>query len=502
MQVILFAGGIGTGLFVGTGATLSTCGPAPLVMAFCVTNFFLWSLMNQLGEMVSFIPLNGETTLYALSRRYASKSLSFVAGWNLFYAQAIIAPAEITACAFVIQYWTDLNPAIFITIFLVPTIAVNLLPAKYFGEAEFWVASIKIICLIGLIIVGIVIFFGGAPNLHGVLGFHYWKDPGSFTNSLFSGNLGRFLSFWSALVKSGFSFILVPELLTSFASEVKYPRENMPKACSKFFYRLLIFFTVAPLVISVIVASNDSRLMDAVTSGKSSAAASPFVIGIQNAGIPVLNHIINACILTSALSCGNSFLFASSRVLHSLALKGDAPKIFSRTTRSGVPIYAVSLLSLIALLAYLNCSNSASTVFNWLTNIATISGFISWIFVSITYIRYRKVISFLGLDDRVPFRTRFMYPIAFVTMTFFTILCLTNGYTVFIRGNWNVSNFVAAYISIPIVIVLYVGGRALKRERENFYDPVTVDVLSDLEEVETSCTEKEPKRNKIVSWLL
>lgn len=502
IQVMMFAGGIGTGLFVGTGGTLSTCGPAPLVMSFCVINFFIWSLMNMLGEMVTFIPLNGETTLYALSRRYTSKAISFASGWNLFYAQAIIAPTEVTACAFVIEYWTDLNPAIFITIFLVATIAINFVPNRYFGEAEFWIALIKIVSLVGLIIVGIVIFFGGAPKLHGVLGFHYWKDPGAFTNSLVGGNTGRFLSFWTALVKSGFSFVLVPELLTGFASEVQYPRENVPRACSKFIYRLLFFYTVAPIVISVIVGYNDDRLMDAVNAGKSSAAASPFVIGIQNAGIHVLDHIINACILSSAFSCGNSFFFGATRVLYSLSLKGDAPRLFSKTTSYGLPINSALLVSAISLLAYLNCSSSAATVFNWLSNIATISGFISWVFVSLTYIRYKKIIRYQGLEDRVPYKTRGLYPIAFFTMFFFGILCLTNGYSVFIHGNWDIRNFFAAYITIPIVIVLYVMGRLIKREKRNFYDIATVSVVSDLEEVESIFTEKEPPRSKLLSWLL
>ena len=114
------------------------------------------------------------------------------------------------------------------------------------------------------------------------------------------------------------------------AGESEAPRRNIPKAASRFVYRLMVFYVLGPLVVSVIVSSNDLELLQAVSSGTKDAGASPFVLGIQRSGIPVLNHIINAVILTSAWSSGNSFLFAASRTLYSLALTGQAPQVFRR----------------------------------------------------------------------------------------------------------------------------------------------------------------------------
>lgn len=170
-----------------------------------------------------------------------------------------------------------------------------------------------------LILLGIVIFFGGGPN-HQRLGFYYWQNPGSFIPYMTTGNTGNFLAFWTALVRSGFAYILSPELITITAGESQNPRRNIPKASSRFIYRLMAFYCLGSLVISVIVASNDPKLLHAIASGKSNAGASPFVVGIQNAGIPVLNHIINAVIITSATSAANSFLYAASRNLYSLAM--------------------------------------------------------------------------------------------------------------------------------------------------------------------------------------
>ena len=139
----------------------------------------------------------------------------------------------------------------------------------------------------------------------------------------------------------------------------------------------MFFYVFGSLVISVIVSSSDPDLLSAVSSGKTNAGASPFVLGIQRAGIPVLNHIINAVILTSASSAGNSFLYAGSRSLYSLAITGQAPSIFRRCNKQGVPYVAVLFSAALACLVYLSVSSGSATVFTWFLNLTTISGLVS-----------------------------------------------------------------------------------------------------------------------------
>lgn len=254
-----------------------------------------------------------------------------------------------------------------------------------FGEAEFWFASIKILTIIGLIILGIVLFFGGGPN-HDPLYFRYWSHPGAFNTYLAGGETGQFLGVWYATIRAAFSFILSPELLTRTAGECEAPRRNLPKATRRFIYRLLAFYVLGTLVIGVTIRYDDGALLDAINQSASNAAASPYVIAIQNAGIPVLNHIMNAVILTSAWSSGNSFLYAASRMLYGMACSGDAPRIFSRCARNGVPCYAVLASFCLGFLAFLNVSNAGGQVFNWLTSIVVGNGFISWIAILITYL--------------------------------------------------------------------------------------------------------------------
>jgi len=394
-----------------------------------------------------------------------------------------------------------MSPAVWITIILVTILLLNIIAVPFFGEAEFWFASIKLITIMGLIIVGIVLFFGGGPDQTSRLGFRYWNNPGAFTPYLVSGDTGRFLGYWTAFVRAGFAFITSPELIALAAGETIAPRRNIPKAARRFIWRLAIFYGVASLIIGVIVPSDDPRLL----SPDSNASASPFVIGIQNAGIPVLNHIINAAILTSAWSAGNAFLFSGSRTLYGMALTGQAPKIFGQTNRYGVPWAAILATWAFGLLAYLNVSNSGAQVFTWFVNISTISGFIAWIVCLITYLRFRKAILYNDAYETLPFKTPFQPYATWIALFVLTILTLTNGFHVFFPKNWSAANFLAAYITLPIFLALYVGHKALRRTP--FAIKVSeIDIMTgkkEMDELSASYTEPVPKNwlHKVWLWV-
>jgi amino acid transporter len=384
---------------------------------------------------------------------------------------------------------------------MITILLLNVIAVPFFGEAEFWFASIKLITIIGLIIIGIVLFFGGGPEQTSRLGFRYWNNPGAFTPYLVSGDTGKFLGYWTAFVRAGFAFITSPELIALAAGETVAPRRNIPKAAKRFIWRLAIFYGVASLIIGVIVPSDDKRLL----SPDSNASASPFVIGIQNAGIPVLNHVINAAILTSAWSAGNAFLFSGSRIMYGLALTGQAPKVFAQTNRYGVPWAAILVTWAFGLLAYLNVSNSGAQVFTWLSNISTISGFIAWIVCLITYLRFRKAILYNNAYDTLPFKTPFQPYASWIALFILIVLTLTNGFHVFFPKNWSVSNFLAAYITLPVFLALYIAHKVFRRTP--FAIRVhEIDILTgkkEMDELSASYTEPLPKNwlHKVWLWV-
>lgn len=168
------------------------------------------------------------------------------------------------------------------------------------------------------------------------------------------------------------------EGLASICLEAENPRKTMRTAVRAIFYRIVGLYVLSILMIGLCVSRSDPYLLQANKEGSGTAAQSPFVVVIKVAGVKVLDHIINAVVLTSAFSSGNEFLYSSSRALFMLSQQGQAPAFFSKIMKNGVPIYALGFTALFSLLAFLNVSAGAEKVFNWLSNITTLGSQISW----------------------------------------------------------------------------------------------------------------------------
>ena len=226
-----------------------------------------------------------------------------------------------------IQFWNEadgINVAAWISIIIVIVIALNIFAVAIYGEAEFIFASIKILTIVGLIIFAFIIDLGGGPTKDR-LGFRYWHNPGAMKPYIADGNWGRFLGFFSTLVNASFSYGGV-EMVAVAAGEAENPRKNIPKAVRRVFWRILFFYVLGSLAIGVLIPYNEPRLIGAIHSKAPGGAASPWVIAIYRAGVPVLPSIINAVILTSATSSANAFLYTGSRYLYALAQNGQAPR--------------------------------------------------------------------------------------------------------------------------------------------------------------------------------
>ncbi|KAF9073569.1 proline permease PrnB [Rhodocollybia butyracea] len=457
-QMIALGGSIGTGLFLGSGATLARGGPLFILIGYSILSLLVLCVFTATTEVAAYLPVSGGTMSY-YGHRNVSSSLGFSMGWLYFYSLGIQVPYEITAAALVIDYWdSPVNIAVWITIFIVVIVGLNVLPVKYYGEAEFWFSSLKIFMMIGLLILTFILFWGGGPDQNGILGFRYWKDPGPANTWLVPGGTGRFVAFIEVVVLSAFPFTFAPELLIVTAGEMDSPRRNLPKAAKRYLFRLVFFYIGCVFSIGIICPSNDKNL----TNGGVGAKSSPFVVGITNAGIKGLGSVINAVILTSAWSSGNSFLYMSSRSLYSLAVAGNAPKIFAKCTKKGVPYMAVGASSLFCSLAYLNCANSSSVVFTWFVNLTNTSGFISWICCCIVYNRFRQACKVQSLPSKdIPYQSSLQPYGSWIAIVGFTILLLINGFGVFFPGRFNASSFFTAYVGIPIFLAIYFGHRVL-----------------------------------------
>jgi yeast amino acid transporter len=365
VQLMAIGGSIGTGLFVGIGGPLSKAGPLSVFLGYLAWGLlFIWPCCLCVGEMMAYLPVRG--SIFELASRYVHPALGFGLGWTYFFAGAMLVCVEYSAVATVMQYWvpaTQVNPAVWVAVALVVCYILNVAAVKYYGESEFIMAITKVILIVGLILLTFITMVGGNPK-GDAYGFRNWTDGQAMHPYYTTGTTGRFLGWWSTLRYAAFT-IGGPDLICLAAGEIQNPRRTLPRVSRLIFYRLVGFYVVGVLAVGILCSSTDPRLLGAIEDGKAGAAASPWVLGIQNLGITGLPSLINAVILLSGWSCGNAYLYSTSRTLYGLARDGLAPKILMKCTRSGVPFWSVTVVQLISCLTFLVASNSSVEVFYW-----------------------------------------------------------------------------------------------------------------------------------------
>ncbi|KIK66906.1 hypothetical protein GYMLUDRAFT_239115 [Collybiopsis luxurians FD-317 M1] len=500
IAMISIGGVIGTGLFLGTGKSLAQGGPVGLLLGYIIVGSVCWATMQSLGEMVAYLPISGGHI--KLAERFVDPG-DFAMGWNYWYTWAITLPAELSAAAVLINFWdtdTQLNYA-WISICIVVVIVINLCGAGVYGEAEFIFASIKVLTITGLIILGIVLDLGGGPN-HDRIGFRYWKNASTrpvIEYSGIAGNKGKFLGWWAVISRAAFSFIGT-EIVAIAAGEAKNPRRNIPKAIKRVYVRILLFYIGGVWIIGWLVPSTDDRLL----LGTATAAASPFVIAIQNAGIKGLPSLINACLVSSAWSAASSDLYTGSRALYGLALSHNAPVIFLRTSKRGLPYVALAVCASFSLLAFMGVKSGSGTVFNWFANMISISGLMAWFGINVTYIRFHKGLKVQGISrSKLPYKGPLQPFAAWYAVCSTFVYCLFSGFDVFLKGHWDNATFVTNYLPFVLFPILYIGARFIYRQ-----SPVkaqNMDFVTHIAEIEAAEYDDPPPRNRIEAfwqWLV
>ncbi|KIJ16459.1 hypothetical protein PAXINDRAFT_10909 [Paxillus involutus ATCC 200175] len=466
IQMIALAGTIGTGLFLGLGEILATCGPLGSLLVYIQVSTVIYATILSVGEMTAYAPISGSLLHYGRlsisdsilkaysmdkAARWFDPAVGFALGWNYFYFAATAIPLEITALSAMVVFW-DPNPdhtAIYIAVTMVALFVLNLFGVRWFGNSEIVFATMKIMLVVGLIIGGLAISLGGGPD-HEVIGFRYWRDPGPMVSTLEPGATGRFLGLLVAIAPAAFSVTGI-ELIAITAAEAQQPRTNIIRAMKTVIFRLVLFYICSVIVVGMLVPSNDPSLFQA----GSYTGQSPFVIAFSNAGVKVLPSIINAILIVSAFSAANTFIFASSRILYGLAVQNQAPKIFATCTKDGLPWIAVTVAWLFSSLTFMNVGSSSGTVFNWFVDLCVVSGFLGWLSINTTYLRYFYGMRLQGIVPRGMYRSP-LQPYAAMWAIFWVIFyILVSGISVF--WDWNGGKFVASYINLPIFFGLLFG---------------------------------------------
>ncbi|CAG8955995.1 hypothetical protein HYFRA_00008851 [Hymenoscyphus fraxineus] len=500
IQLIGIGGTIGTAIFVQIGRGLLNGGPGSLFLAFLIWCTFILAMTKCAAEMVTYNPISSPFIRFA--GRYVDEAFGVAAGYNFFIFQAALVPWEIVACNLIIHYWSDAVPtgaviAIVITSYSYLTSIsgiINVFAVKWYGESEFWLAIGKMILIIGLLSFTFVVMLGGNP-MGDRFGFRYWNDPGAFAELYSTGSLGRFQGFLQCLITAAF-IVAGADYVSMASGEAENPRVVMPRAFNAVFYRLTTFFVLGSLAVGILVPYDSEELANAFEKGLSGAAASPYVIAMNRLNIRVLPDIVNAMILTSAYSAGNSYVYCASRSLFGLALEGKAPKIFRKCTKNGVPIYCVAFTLAISLVSFLQVSNNTAVVLNWFVSLVTASQLINFCVISFTFLKWKKACDVQGLDRKsLPHTSSWQPFTAYYALTGCFTMIFLSGYTVFLPGNWDVPNFIFSYAMIGVFPVIFFGWKFIKKTK--WLEPEEVVLrtseVDDIEEYTRNYVERTPK---------
>ncbi|TPX11217.1 uncharacterized protein E0L32_001035 [Thyridium curvatum] len=481
LQMIAIGGSIGTGLFVTSGKALATGGPASLLIAYCFVGVMLYCTVHALGELAVAFPVSGSFS--AFSTRFLDPSWGFAMGWNYALQWLVVLPLEIIAASITIEYWNSSIPrAVFVTIFLLAIISINLFGVKGYGEAEFIFAIIKVTAVIGFILLGIVINIGGTQD-EGYIGGKYWHDPGPFQNG--------FKGMCSVFVTAAFAFTGT-ELIGLAAAETANPRKSLPTAIKQVFWRITLFYVVALTLVGLLVSSENPKLLgkssaddDAATAGavngnnkgdhssSGDSSASPFVIAIESAGIAVLPSVMNSVILIAVISVGNSAVFGSSRTLAALADLGQAPRVLSYVDRRGRPLVAIVFASSLGFLAYLADLPQQADVLSWLVAISALSSIFTWGSICLAHIRFRRAWAARGRSlESLAFRSQPGVLGSWVGLGLNALVLVTQFWV----GAWpvgygdktpagNARSFFLQYMAVPILLIMWLGHKAWFRTK-------------------------------------
>lgn len=382
IQLIAMGGAIGTGLFLGSAQVIQSAGPS-IILGYAIGGLIAFLIMRQLGEMIVEEPVAGSFSHFA--HRYWGKFPGFLSGWNYWVLYILVAMTELTAVGKYINYWWPQIPAWqSVLFFFVIITAINLTNVKFYGESEFWLAIIKVTAVVAMILFGLFLLFTADANSTASFS-NLWTHGGFFPNG-FDG-----LFYMLAFIMFAFGGI---ELIGMAAAEANEPKKTIPKAINQVVVRILVFYIGSLTILLSLVPWNQLDL--------GGLDKSPFVMIFSQMGIGWAAHLLNFVILTAALSVYNSGMFANSRMLFGLAQQGNAPKVFAKVNKQGVPVPAVLLSALLIFGCVILNYKVPEEALSHLMYVVVGALVLNWAMISLTHLKFKAMVKEKNLKTSFP----------------------------------------------------------------------------------------------------
>ncbi len=427
LSMIALGGVIGAGLFVGSGVVIKDTGPAAF-LTYAICGVLIILVMRMLGEMAAANPSTGSFA------DYAGKALGgwagFSVGWLYWYFWVIVVGFEAVAGGKVLNYWFPAPLWLMSLCLMLLMTATNLFSVSSFGEFEFWFAGIKVATIVIFLAIGTAFVLGLVPGHHdGLSNLH---SHGGF----FPKGVG---AVFAAIVVVIFSMVGA-EVVTVAAAESRDPGLAVQRATRSVVVRIGIFFVGSVFLLVAIMPWNSVEL-----------GSSPYVAAFKHMGLPGADQAMNAVVLTAVLSCLNSGLYTSSRMLFALAGRGQAPARLVKLSRRGVPHIAILFSSAVGFGCVIMAWLAPDTVFLFLLNSSgAIILFVYWLIALSQIILRRRTPA-----DQLRIKMWFFPVLSILTLVAITAVLVQMAFDHSARGQLWLS-----LLSWAVVIGLYFVGRA------------------------------------------
>ncbi|PYH84393.1 proline-specific permease [Aspergillus uvarum CBS 121591] len=474
IHVISLGSSIGSGLFIATGKALAEGGPGNMFLGYLVVCLGVWANLQTLTEMTIAFPTSGNYIDYA--DRWVDPALAFGAGFAEWLGWTSVFASEGTFLVILVNFWAGgvVPEAALLTIFLVICFVVFLMPTSFFGWLEYIGSLVKAFLFVFITIISLAIIGGAGPTGY-VRDGSTWIDLPAFKNSFGGFSNAALLAIWAV---GDQVFIGV------MAGEAESPRYSMAHASNLIPWRVAVFYLLSVVLVSMIVPSTDSRLL-----GGSSVASSPFVIAVQDAGIPGVPDLINACMIIGILAIALECIFLPSRILRTMSLQGLLPAFVARVDRKGRPRWALAITAIAGVaLTYMSLSAGGTEVLNWLIAITSASFFINWAIIAVTSFRFRAA---MRAQQSTLFETPYawqslLWPLAPVTslaVSSVLLVCLLFTSIKPVVSSFTAYSFFSATIGLILIVVSTIAYKILRRTP--WRDSATADLVTGRRELST-----------------
>lgn len=366
ISMIAIGGAIGTGLFLGSGFAIGQAGPS-VIISYAIGALISLLLMGCLAEMTVAHPTSG--SFGAFAEHYISPWAGYVVRFTYWACVVAAVGTEVTAVAVYMSYWfPDVSGLVWILVFSAILIYVNATSVNMFGTVEYWFSMIKIVAIVGFLLIGSYVVFGGSnPEI----GFQNFTNDGGFLPNGWSG-------MWVAVVIALFSYLSI-EMIALTAGEAKDPQTAVPKALKATVFRLILFYILTLALMLAIVPWASAGI-----------EKSPFVVVMEMMDIPGAAGIMNFIVLVAALSAMNSQLYGTTRMMFSLSRAGYAPEGFGKLNKKNVPVNSLLLSTLGIALATIIHIIAPKSSYLLMMGIAMFGAMFTWFMIFVTHLYFRK----------------------------------------------------------------------------------------------------------------